>query len=77
MAYHWETVQVEYKSKDGAQAKVFDALEWLAAMCSCVPMFTRLRRAPPIDICPIYDEPPVPSVDDYMKDPEYPVESYF
>ena len=26
---------------------------------------------------PIYDEPPVPSVDDYMKDPEYPVEAYF
>ena len=29
MAYHRETVQVEYKSKDGAQTKVFDALEWL------------------------------------------------
>ena len=37
MAYHRETVQVEYKSKDGAQTKVFDALEWLAAMCSHVP----------------------------------------
>ena len=37
MAYHWETGQVEYKSKDGAQTKIFDALEWLAAMCSHVP----------------------------------------
>jgi len=34
---HRETGQVEYKSKDGSQAKVFDALEWLAAMCSHVP----------------------------------------
>ena len=31
-------------------------------------------HAPPIDIYPTYDEPPVPSVDDYMKDPEYPVD---
>jgi hypothetical protein len=37
MTYHRETGQVEYKSKDGSQAKVFDALEWLAAMCSHVP----------------------------------------
>ena len=37
MTYHRETGQVEYKSKDGLQAKVFDALEWLAAMCSHVP----------------------------------------
>ncbi len=28
MTYHRETGQVEYKSKDGSQAKVFDALEW-------------------------------------------------
>ena len=34
-------------------------------------------HASPIDIYPTYDEPPVPSVDDYMKDPEYPVEVYF
>ena len=27
-----KTGQVGYKSKDGLQAKVFDALEWLAAM---------------------------------------------
>ena len=34
MTYHRETGQVEYQSKD---EKVFDALEWLAAMCSHVP----------------------------------------
>lgn len=34
---HREIGQMEYKSKDGAQAKVFGALEWLAAMCSHVP----------------------------------------
>ena len=28
---------MEYQSKDGSQAKVFDALEWIAAMCSHVP----------------------------------------
>jgi hypothetical protein len=28
---------VEYQSKDGSQTKVFDALEWIAAMCSHVP----------------------------------------
>ncbi|CAB1056292.1 hypothetical protein D1BOALGB6SA_1028 [Olavius sp. associated proteobacterium Delta 1] len=32
----WESGQVEYRSKDGKQTKVFDALEWLAAMCSHV-----------------------------------------
>jgi len=37
MTYHRDPGQVEYKSKDGTQAKVFDALEWLAAMCSHVP----------------------------------------
>ncbi len=37
MTYHRDIGQVEYKSKDGAQTKVFDALEWLAAMCSHVP----------------------------------------
>ncbi|MFH1124884.1 MAG: transposase, partial [Pseudomonadota bacterium] len=26
-----------YKSKDGKEEKIFDALEWLAAMCSHVP----------------------------------------
>ena len=28
---------MEYQSKDGKETKVFDALEWLAAMCSHVP----------------------------------------
>ncbi len=28
---------MEYQSKDGSQTKVFDALEWMAAMCSHVP----------------------------------------
>lgn len=37
MTYHRETGHVEYKSKGGAQTKVFDVLEWLAAMCSHVP----------------------------------------
>ena len=54
---------------------MFDALEWLAAMCSHIPnkggtdgpllMFTRFwRRAPPIDVFPAYDEQPGPSADD-------------
>ena len=37
MTYHREKGQVEYRSKDGSRTKVFDALEWLAAMCSHVP----------------------------------------
>ena len=37
MTYHRETGQVEYQSKDEKGTKVFDALEWLAAMCSHVP----------------------------------------
>ena len=37
MTYHRESGQVEYQSKDGKEARVFDALEWLAAMCSHVP----------------------------------------
>ena len=32
MNYHRQTGQVEYRSKDGKKTKVFDALEWLAAM---------------------------------------------
>jgi len=28
-----EEAKVIYKSKDGKEEKVFDALEWLAAMC--------------------------------------------
>ncbi len=37
MTYHRDIGQVEYKSKDGSQTKAFDAVEWLAAMCSHVP----------------------------------------
>ena len=33
--YHREANQVEYQSKDKSQTKVFDALEWLAAMPAC------------------------------------------
>ena len=36
MTYVREAGQVVYQSKNGSAAKVFDALEWLAAMCSHV-----------------------------------------
>jgi len=35
MAYDRENGKVAYRSKDGNESKVFDALEWLAAMWSC------------------------------------------
>ncbi|MBC8441861.1 MAG: transposase [Deltaproteobacteria bacterium] len=45
MTYHRESGQVEYRSKassrprsgKGKKSKIFDALEWIAAMCSHVP----------------------------------------
>ena len=37
MSYIPEESKVVYQSKDGKEEKVFDALEWLAAMCSHVP----------------------------------------
>ena len=37
MTYIKEESKVVYESKDGKSQKVFDALEWLAAMCSHVP----------------------------------------
>ena len=37
MTYIPEEAKVLYRSKDGNKEKVFDALEWLAAMCSHVP----------------------------------------
>ncbi len=37
MTYLPGKAKVVYKSKDGKEEKVFDALEWLAAMCSHVP----------------------------------------
>ncbi|MEW6667000.1 MAG: transposase [Thermodesulfobacteriota bacterium] len=37
MTYLPDESQVLYRSKDGKDSKIFDALEWLAAMCSHVP----------------------------------------
>ena len=37
MTYQRKAGQVEYRAKDNLQTKVFDAVEWLAAMCSHVP----------------------------------------
>ena len=37
MTYIPEESKVLYQSKDGKEEKAFDALEWLAAMCSHVP----------------------------------------
>jgi hypothetical protein len=37
MTYITEEAKVVYRSKDGKNEKTFDALEWLAAMCSHVP----------------------------------------
>jgi hypothetical protein len=36
-----------------------------------------LANAPPIDEFPVYDEPPGPRTDDYIRDPNYPAEAYF
>ncbi|NQT03384.1 MAG: transposase, partial [Planctomycetes bacterium] len=37
MTYIRDKAKVVYQSKDGKKQKTFDALEWLAAMCSHVP----------------------------------------
>ncbi|MFC1488621.1 transposase [Thermodesulfobacteriota bacterium] len=37
MIYIQDEAKVVYQSKDGRAEKMFDALEWLAAMCSHVP----------------------------------------
>lgn len=37
MTYFPEDSKVFYLSKDGKEEKIFDAIEWLAAMCSHVP----------------------------------------
>jgi hypothetical protein len=37
MQYLAEPSKVVYRAKDGTDEKVFDALEWLAAMCSHIP----------------------------------------
>ena len=35
--YLAEPSKVVYRAKDGTEEKVFNALEWLAAMCSHIP----------------------------------------
>jgi len=37
MTYISDESKVVYKSKDTKEEKIFDALEWIAAMCSHVP----------------------------------------
>jgi len=37
MIYIPEETKVSYQSNDGKEEKIFEALEWLAAMCSHVP----------------------------------------
>jgi hypothetical protein len=37
MQYLPELSMVVYRAKEGSEEKVFDALEWLAAMCSYIP----------------------------------------
>jgi hypothetical protein len=37
MQYLAESSKVVYRAKDGSEEKVFDVLEWLAAMCSHIP----------------------------------------
>ena len=37
MTYIRDEAKIIYQSKDGREEKMFDALEWLAAMCSHVP----------------------------------------
>jgi len=39
MQYLAEPSEVFYRAKDGTYEKAFDALEWLAAMCSHIPVY--------------------------------------
>jgi hypothetical protein len=51
MIYIPEESNVIYQSKDGKNEKVFDAFEWLAAMCSHVPNKGEQTRLPyPIEL---------------------------
>jgi len=43
MTYMPEDSKVVYRSKDGKEEKVFDALEWLAAMCSHPPALPEIH----------------------------------
>jgi hypothetical protein len=36
-----------------------------------------VANAPPIDVFPVYDDPPGPIADDYIIDPDFPDEAYF
>jgi len=36
-----------------------------------------LENAPPIDVFPAYDQTPAATADDYLTDPDCPVEAYF
>ena len=53
MIYVRDESKVIYQSKDGKNEKVFDALEWLAAMCSHVPDKGESRRSAGSDITAI------------------------
>jgi len=45
MTYVPQESKVIYKSKDRKEEKIFDALEWIAAMCSHVPNKGESRKA--------------------------------
>ena len=36
-----------------------------------------VAHAPPNDVVPAYDEQPGPGADDYVVDPDYPIEAHF
>jgi hypothetical protein len=44
MTYIKEEPKVSYQSKDGKEDKVFDALEWVAVICSHVPKGEQMVR---------------------------------
>ncbi len=50
---------------------------FLCTLCMNVPYYGQRPTPPPIDGFTLYDEPPVHGVDDYLSDPDYPVEAYF
>jgi hypothetical protein len=44
MTYLRDESKIVYQSKDAKQTKTFNALEWLAAMCSHAPIFAVCRN---------------------------------
>ena len=46
-------------------------------LCDIKRKLSPVANAPPIDVFPVYDEQPGPNANDYIVDPEYPVEAYF